>query len=89
MRVARIGGQINSPDELHYQLKQELELPEFYGGNLDALWDCLTGYIETPLTIEWHDFGDCRARIGDYADKVVSVFEDAQREVEGFRFILK
>ena len=31
-----------SPDDLHSLLADSLPLPEYYGGNLDALYDVLT-----------------------------------------------
>ena len=39
------------PMDLHNEIKEKLELPEWYGNNLDALWDMLTGFIETPINI--------------------------------------
>ena len=39
------------PMDLHNEIREKLELPEWYGNNLDALWDMLTGFIETPVTI--------------------------------------
>ena len=39
------------PLDLHNEIREKLELPEWYGNNLDALWDMLTGFIETPVTI--------------------------------------
>ena len=33
---------IKNEKELHQFLKDKLELPEYYGHNLDALWDSLT-----------------------------------------------
>ena len=38
--------------DFHQVLRDGLSLPEHYGMNLDALWDCLTGQIELPLTLE-------------------------------------
>ena len=32
-------------------IKKGLELPDWFGKNLDALWDMLTGYIEYPAII--------------------------------------
>lgn len=32
-------------------LKTGLNLPDFFGENLDALWDCLTGFIGYPCEI--------------------------------------
>ena len=31
--------------------KKGLDLPDFFGENLDALWDCLTGFIGYPCDI--------------------------------------
>lgn len=39
------------PVDLHNELREKLELPEWYGNNSDALWDMLTGFIETPISI--------------------------------------
>lgn len=36
----------------HEYLKEMLELPEYYGKNLDALYDCLTEMEETEVLIE-------------------------------------
>ena len=36
---------------LHEAIKNGLMLPDYYGMNMDALWDCLTGDIEIPSTI--------------------------------------
>ena len=33
--------------------KQKLQLPEYFGNNLDALWDCITGDIELPVSIRF------------------------------------
>ncbi|MDE6111127.1 MAG: barstar family protein [Eubacterium sp.] len=39
-------------ESLHNEIKDKLALPDWYGKNLDALWDSLTGIIETPVEIE-------------------------------------
>lgn len=39
------------PMDLHDEIREKLELPLWYGNNLDALWDMLTGFIETPISI--------------------------------------
>ena len=39
------------PLDLHKEIREKLNLPEWYGNNLDALWDMLTGFIETPIKI--------------------------------------
>ena len=39
------------PMDLHNEIREKLGLPEWYGNNLDALWDTITGFIETPIKI--------------------------------------
>lgn len=38
-------------EEMHAALKRDLHLPDYYGMNLDALWDCLME-MESPCEIE-------------------------------------
>lgn len=28
-------------DELHHRIQKALDFPSYYGGNLDAFWDCI------------------------------------------------
>ena len=35
--------------QLHKYLRTELELPDYYGENLDALYDCLTEVCEPVI----------------------------------------
>ena len=40
------GKNYRSPKELHDALRRMLSLPEYYGGNADALYDCLSERAE-------------------------------------------
>ena len=75
-------------EALHDVFKQQLELPDYYGKNLDALWDCLTGWVDLPLTVEWHGFHEARSRIGDYADRALETFRQAQNELDDFSVVV-
>ncbi len=63
--------------ELYRELKKKLELPDWCGENLDALWDALTGIMYTPADISvkrttaWQD-------IQEYADSIVEVMQEAE-----------
>ncbi len=37
--------------EIYGAIKEELELPQWCGENLDALWDAVTGMMYTPAQI--------------------------------------
>ena len=50
MRIAVLDGDaISTREELHAALARELALPDWYGGNLDALYDCLTDLGEETV----------------------------------------
>ena len=83
------GSKITSIKALHNILKKELKLPAYYGENLDALWDVLSEEMEDPLVIIWQDFNISKEYLGEYSEKVVQLFEDAQNEFEGFSYELK
>ncbi|UHA75500.1 barstar family protein [Paenibacillus sp. 481] len=84
------GSSITSKEQLHQLLQQQLKLPDYYGGNLDALWDCLTCDVELPVEIEWRDYEQTRKQLGDYADRMVQTFKAAEKESHGkLRFTIK
>ncbi len=80
MREIEIDGSavFTSPD-LHKALAEALSFPEYYGNNLDALYDCLTEIGEdTRLTLRnWHHI---EFHLKDYSGKAVYVFHVACQE---------
>ena len=83
MKAALQGLEMTSKPALHAQLKQKLSFPDYYGENLDALWDCIR-CVDVPLPVEWRDFAQCRLHLGQYADQVLETLRDAEQEVPGF-----
>jgi len=79
------GSEIDSPEHLHQVLKKILQLPDDYGNNLDALWDCLTGWVSLPLTIRWLHFKESEQRLGNYGQQLLQLFRDAEKELDGFQ----
>ena len=45
------GKRMESRVEIHAELKEKLDLPDYYGGNLDALTDCLGERSERELVV--------------------------------------
>ena len=57
-RVELMASQLTDKEVLHDVLARELELPEWYGRNLDALHDCLAELTDLELVlIGWPDEG--------------------------------
>ena len=63
--------------QVHDYLKEMLEFPEYYGKNLDALYDCLTDLMDVEITITAPE------EDGAIFQKVLRVFKAADRENEG------
>ncbi|AJY75442.1 barstar family protein [Paenibacillus beijingensis] len=82
------GRKIDHLNELHAALKEALELPDYYGNNLDALWDCLTGWVDMPLTIRWLHVEESERKLGAYSRQLLQLFRDAEQEMDGFRLVL-
>ncbi|RCX32409.1 MULTISPECIES: barstar family protein [Bacillus amyloliquefaciens group] len=88
MEIVIIDGKdVTSTETLHRILKDQLDFPDFYGENLNALWDCLTGWIEYPLTLVWKNFEFSQKELGSDADDVLELFQEAQAELDGEFFI--
>jgi len=73
--------QCNYLSEVHRVIQQELELPEWYGRNLDALWDSLTGimYLPAEITIIYSSNYSDKA-LADEIDKMIDIFKEAAEE---------
>ena len=73
--------------EVHEIIKTELELPDWYGENLDALWDAVTGLMYVPANIKIIFKPETKAteNLSDEIDKIISVFFEAQEEYNQIR----
>jgi len=72
---------IFSADDFHELLEQTLPLPDYYGGNLDALHDVLTEQSE-GWDITFTNCGDAAAILGKYMKSIRKMCEKAQEENE-------
>ena len=66
---------VTSPQELHRTFASALSFPEWYGSNLDALHDCLSGICEDTRLTLLH-FSD----LGRFSMGFRLVLEDAENE---------
>ena len=66
------GKQMRDSAQAHAYLKENLNLPDYYGMNADALFDCLTE--ETREVLIWLNSSD------KIDKKILKTFEDASGE---------
>ena len=65
------------PDKkaLHAALAAQLDFPDWYGGNLDALYDLL-GTVSRPCSVVIRDAPALEAALGEYARRLLRVLTD-------------
>ena len=62
--------------EVYEVIRRGLELPEWFGANLDALWDALTGIAHTPAEIRILPKARRSELLPEIAE-IIAVFQEA------------
>lgn len=78
------GGALRSSRELHQLLARRLRLPDYYGGNLDALWDCLSARSQ-PLELILYEEEKLLQALPELGPRFLRLLEEAQLELPGFQ----
>ena len=68
--------------QIHKILKESLKFPDYYGGNLDALFDCLTDMLSWESHIEIYGLENLEKYNG-YDKRLIKVFSDAKNDCNG------
>ncbi|WKS96115.1 barstar family protein [Riemerella columbina] len=74
---------IGDEEDFYAQLKEKLPLPDYFGDNLNALYDVITGDLAMPLHIE---FVNMSVEQLEHFEDLLTTLEDAEEETEGFTF---
>ncbi|MCW3159805.1 barstar family protein [Chryseobacterium oryctis] len=75
--------EIGDYEDFYAQLKEKITLPDYFGDNLDALSDVISGELEMPLHIEFVNMSVDQLEI---FEDLLTTLEDAEDEVEDFSF---
>lgn len=77
--------------EVHKMIQNVLDFPEYYGKNLDALWDCLTKYPYQPndITIVFQPDDSVSQKLLSYIRKVIDIFIEVQKKYGDIRITVK
>ncbi len=71
----------NYISEIHKELKNKFNLPQYYGENLDALWDFLDGDdYPHDSKIEIYGIEYLNKKFNGYGEKIKELFEDLPKE---------
>lgn len=88
MKRVRLDPSHATMDAIYTQLHRALDFPNYFGRNLDALWDVMHD-VPGPIEIRWHEPDEARKQLGDGFDKLVELFRDLEKERSDFRLVLE
>ncbi len=71
-KVILNGKRMDTRAHAHAHIRRRLKLPDWYGGNLDALCDCL-GEINEPTVVLLRHAGRMKQALGDYGARLITV----------------
>ena len=70
---------IGTPKDLYKSLSNQWQLPDYFGNNLDALWDVVTGYITLPQSLSFINLS--LPQLEEF-ENFIDLFEEAQEELD-------
>lgn len=76
--------------EIHRILKTKFGLPEYYGENRDALWDCLR-YLWSDgekIKVEIYGFTSLPDDLREYCKDMLEIFDDVHKDTPNVTFEL-
>ena len=62
--------------EMHKRIKEGLNFPDYYGENLDALWDVISEPRDAFITIK--GIKDLPKSFDEYIENLLKIFEEAK-----------
>ena len=88
MLVTIDGSKMTDKKMLHAYLKEQCKFPEYYGNNLDALYDVLTERPE-PLEIKLEYAQELKEILCGYGEACIETLEDAAANCNSFTLEIK
>lgn len=79
------GSNMKNKEAVHGYIKYKLNTKEYYGSNLDALWDILSTYSQ-PVKISLTNKDRLIENLGNYGKSIIEVFQDAEKENTNIKF---
>ena len=87
-RITLNGKKMTTREHAHAHLKERLNLPEWYGNNLDALNDCL-GEVGQKTHIIVQFYPRMLESLGDYGTRLSKVLTQAAEQNSNLRVSLR
>lgn len=79
------GKKMTSKADAHMYMKRKLDLPSYYGINLDALWDVLAT-VSKPMNIILFNKSSMDEYLGEYSNSIIKVFKEVEDSNNNIKF---
>lgn len=73
------GEKMKTKREAHEYMSKAFDFPQYYGKNLDALWDILSVY-DVPIHIVFKNAQAFKNNLEEYGNRILKVFLDAKED---------
>lgn len=87
IKITLDGRYLKTKKAIHLYMKNALDSKEYYGNNLDALYDVLSTYGE-PVEIILINEDIFIENLGDYGKSLIKLFKDIEEENTNIKFII-
>lgn len=81
------GNTVKTEQDFHKTLAIQCGVTEFYGHNLDALWDLLSWGVERPVCIVWNNSEKSKNSMGVSFYGIINVLQRTKEQDEGFGWV--
>ncbi len=78
------GRRVFSLDLFYDEIARQFDFPDYFGRNLDALYDVLSTDLEGPLEVVWQDSVVSSAAMGNEFQRLRDVLESVASERDDF-----
>ncbi|QKV65141.1 barstar family protein [Pseudomonas sp. 43A] len=84
MIVELDGLSISSEQEFHKRIASAFSVTQYYGNNLNALWDLLSTDVERPIELIWTNSKHSEELMGDSYRKILIILDRVKTQDENF-----
>lgn len=79
------GREMTNKKDAHLYIKRKLDLPDYYGENLDGLWDLLTT-VSGSMKIVIFNKKSIIENLGEYGHSLINIFQESAAENKNIEF---
>ena len=83
MNIEIHGDKILTELEFHNEIARQFDVELYYGKNLDALWDLLSGGVERPINLIWFNSTISKEKLSCF-EEIVFFLEKVKNQDEQF-----